>query len=100
MTVRQVSREAYRSIESQLNEKQRQVMLCVYAKFGAADAHFTRRQLGAALGWEINRVTGRVLELIGKRYLEEDGFTHENGRKAMLLRIRQPGEQLQLGLAA
>lgn len=98
MTVRQTSREAYRSIESQLNAKQRQVMLCVYARFGGRT--FTRKQLGAALGWEINRVTGRVLELIGKRYLEEHGTTVENGRKSALLRVRPAGMQLSLLEAA
>ena len=98
MSVRETSREAYRSIEATLSKKQLQVMMCVYARFtGRA---FTRKQLGRALGWEINRVTGRVLELIGKRYLEERGTTVENGRKAALLRIRVPGEQLSLLEAA
>ena len=98
--VRDTSRAAYRSIEAELNAKQREVMLCVYARWGDAGATFTRKQLGHALGWEINRVTGRVLELIGKRYLEEYGSTVESGRKAALLRIRVPGEQMQLELAA
>jgi hypothetical protein len=92
--VRDTSREAYQSIESTLTAKQRQVMLVVYDRFSGRT--FTRKQLARSLGWEINRVTGRVLELIGKRYLEEHGETVEDGRKAALLRIRQPMAQLEL----
>lgn len=98
--MRRTSLEAYDSIAGSLNEKQRQVMLKVYERWGSQGATFTRKQLGHALGWEINRVTGRVLELIEKLYLEEHGTTVENGRRVNLLRIRAPQQQLDLLEAA
>lgn len=71
-------------------------MLCVFRCFHGRT--FTRKQLAAALGWEINRVTGRVQEILRMGYLEEQGTTLEDGRSAHLLAIK--AAQLELAIAA
>lgn len=77
---------AYREIASKLSAKQRAVLEKALEVFGPD--HFTRKRLARALGWEINRVTGRVLELIKLQQFEECGTVVEDGRAAHLLRIR------------
>lgn len=76
---------AYRYIEPELSGRRREVMLRAHTDFTGKT--FTRKQLARALGWEINRVTGRVLELIDMGYLNECGTTVEDGRSASLLEI-------------
>ncbi len=94
MSVRETSLAAYESIESSLSAKQREVMLVMHG----AQAPLTRKQIAKRLGWEINRVTGRVLECIEKGFLEEHGTTVENGRTAHLVRVKP--KQGALDLAA
>lgn len=65
--IRDTSLAAYRNVS--LNDRQRDVMLTVWNQF--THAEFTRKELAHAIGWEINRVTPRVLELIDKGYLIE-----------------------------
>ncbi len=86
ITVTETSLAAYRAIEPSLTEKQREVMLHIHGNF--PDSEFTRKQLARSLGWEINRITGRVLELIGKGYLEKCGRREEDGYSAELVRIK------------
>ncbi|MFH2029681.1 MAG: winged helix-turn-helix domain-containing protein [Bacteroidota bacterium] len=54
----QNSIEAYRSIEN-LSGKRQMVYRCIESNQG-----ITRQQIAEFLGWTINRVTGRVTELI------------------------------------
>lgn len=58
MSVRDTSREAYDSIVPDLNEKQAIVL-------AAIEMHqpLTNSELSEVLGWSINRITPRVLEL-------------------------------------
>ena len=83
--IRDTSLASYHDIRSRLSAKQQVVMAAVKLSFG--QRAFTRKQLARALNWEINRVTGRVLELVEKGYLHESGCTKEHGRSAHLLRI-------------
>lgn len=60
MTMHQdTSRKAYQAIKASLGEKQRQVYE-VLKRIGPS----TNRELAEELGWEINRVTPRVHELL------------------------------------
>jgi|TARA_R110002124_G_scaffold137834_1_gene300819 DNA-binding MarR family transcriptional regulator len=45
----------------------------------------TRQDIGAALGWEINRVTGRVRELLDKNNIIESGDDTSHSKKRGLL---------------
>lgn len=86
--IAETSLAAYRVIEPTLNQRQREVMLCVHRQFRGQT--FTRQELADALGWAINRVTGRVLELIEKGYLEESGTKKSPaGFTAAALRVRE-----------
>lgn len=67
MTVRDASKDAYHSLD--LTAKQRAVMLKCHECF--TGIQFTRKDLAEALGWPINCVTGRVLELVDKKFLTE-----------------------------
>lgn len=90
--VAETSLQAYRAIEGGLSGKRREVMLRVHSDF--TGKLFTRKQLARALGWEINRVTGRVLELIERGFLEECGTTREDGHSAALLQITPTQREL------
>ncbi len=95
--IRDTSESAYRAIEPELSGRRREVMLKVHEVFTGRT--FTRKQLAKALGWEINRVTGRVLELIERGYLQElEAKVVEDGHSAHLLTI--PARQLELLEAA
>ena len=69
MTVAETSLSAYRNVELTLREHD--VMLMVH-KFYGDGRWFTRAELANSMGWAINRITGRVVDLIEKGYLEED----------------------------
>jgi hypothetical protein len=84
--VRESSLGAYRSVD--LQQREREVMLACHRHF-PAPARFTRKELAKALGWEINRVTGRVLTLIERGFLTEHDDTRDGGH---LLSITQPNE--------
>lgn len=90
--IRDTSRAAYESLD--LSAKQRAVMLKVHECY--SNAEFTRKELTATLGWPINCVVPRVLELIDKGYLQELDARRDGG---YLIRIRIP-EQMNLELAA
>ena len=47
----------------------------------------TRQDIAASLGWEINRVTGRVRELLDKNNIFEAGDDHSHPVKRGLLRV-------------
>lgn len=72
------SKSAYQSIKSKLGDKQRAVYQAV------KDCQpITNDKLAEVLGWEINRVTGRVNELSQMGYLAHEGYAMtKSGRKA------------------
>lgn len=97
--IRDTSLSAYTDLRDRgmLNERQREVMLAVYRWFDQAE--FTRLELAERMGWPINRITPRCLELIDKGFLVEAGVKKQStGRSAHTLKIRRG--QLDLGLAA
>ena len=87
MSVRETSLEAYRALENSgtLQRREREVILAVHRHF-PFPLSFTRKELARAMGWEINRVTGRVLTLIEKRYLTELTERKDGG---YLVRVQQ-----------
>ena len=93
MPVRETSRAAYDALRDTplLNQRQREVMQAVYRYFHGES--FTRKQLAQRMGWEINRITGRVLELIAKGYLQELPERRDGG---YLLRIKPAQQSLDL----
>lgn len=93
MPVRDTSRAAYDSLRDtpRLQQREREVMLCVHDRFRGTT--FTRKELAAALGWPINCVTGRVITLREKGYLEE---LTERRDGSYLLRIKPAQQSLEL----
>lgn len=75
---------AYESIIDKLPKSQAQVFACV----AQSRIPLTRQDVARILGWEINRVTGRVKELIETRRLEEHGEVVIGGRPRATLRVR------------
>lgn len=80
----QTSLEAFLDIQDKLGNRQ-QTVLNALREIAPA----TNKQLAKHLGWEINSVTPRILELrkLGKviRYPE---YSYENGRKACQWRVK------------
>lgn len=73
--------EAYESIVDSLNNKQKAVLTTI-KKCGRV----TRQGVAQVLDWEINRVTGRVKELIEKELIKEDGSVRvQTGRSRAIL---------------
>lgn len=86
MTVAQTSLDAYHAIETGLTTRQREVMLFIHGRY--TNCMFTRKELAAGLQWPINRVTGRVCELVALGFLEDTGNRIvEDGHGAALLRL-------------
>lgn len=76
--IQQTSLLAYRSLDgSKINERQKQVL---YALEEIAPA--TNKQIAVHLGWPINSVTPRVLELRTKYKVVEAFKGIDGGRKA------------------
>lgn len=48
----------------------------------------TRQDVATRLGWQINRVTGRVKELLDAGVIEECGTVRVDNRPRALLRVR------------
>ena len=71
MTVRAASLEAYTRLErtGNLQRREAEVLLAAFQHFGAWQ--FTRKELARAMGWEINRVVGRVFTLVERGTIEE-----------------------------
>jgi DNA-binding MarR family transcriptional regulator len=68
---------AYKDAKKDLNRKQKLVLEAV-ENIGPA----TNRQIGEYLGWPINSITPRVLELRQKNKLVSCFMADDNGRKA------------------
>lgn len=82
------SREAYGSISKKLGEKQ-QIVLEALGELGVAN----NRGIASQLGWEINRVTGRMNELrkLGRVELAHTSVS-ETGVKNKYWRVSDPNE--------
>lgn len=93
MPVRETSRAAYDALRDspKLQQREREVMTAVYAHFYGQT--FTRKELAARMGWPINCLTGRILTLRDKGYLEELTERRDGG---YLLRIKPAQASLEL----
>lgn len=69
MPVPSLLRPASTDLHRGLAKGMRGVLTAAVAHFSGK--RFTRRDLAHAMGWEINRITGRVLTLIERGELEE-----------------------------
>lgn len=69
MGVTETSLRAYHSVA--LTDRERDVMRAVHRFYGECQ-WFTRAELAKRMEWPINRITGRVLELLEKGYLQQD----------------------------
>lgn len=90
MGVRETSLSAYDRVE--LQRREREVMTACWRHF-PPPATFTRKELAQAMGWEINRITGRVLTLIERGFLLE---LKERRDDAFLLTINDSSKPLRL----
>lgn len=69
------SREAFEQVDKQTA---RSIVLATIRKNGK----ITRQAIADKLGWEINRVTGRVRELLDQGRIKEDGCTYvQHGKR-------------------
>jgi len=88
-SMQQTSLEAYDSIKHSLGAAQLRVRDTFYESPGVAD--WTNLELARSLGWDINRVTGRVYELRRLGVLEESRKRTclIGGRNCIAWRIRR-----------
>jgi len=83
------SREAYRDIVETLPKARAAVFMAVANNDG-----ITREGVAEALNWPINRVTGRVRELLDLGHIHESGnVTSREGRPRALLKAGGSDEQ-------
>lgn len=70
------SRDAFEQVDTQTA---RSIVLSTIRKQGK----ITRQAVADHLGWEINRVTGRVRELLDQGKIKEDGCTYvQHGKRS------------------
>lgn len=84
--IRETSRDAYQHIKRDLQRREVEVLTAAWAHFKGKT--FTRKDIARALGWEINRVTGRVLTLIERGELQELE-ERRDGSYLLQIRLRQ-----------
>ena len=85
--MQETSLESYREVKKTLGKRQKEVMdVFNNAHFNAHPAGFTNSEIADFLGWGINRVTPRVLELRKQGLLELNGIRkcRVTGRRAMV----------------
>lgn len=94
MSVRETSLQAYDALRCgpKLQRREIEVLTAIWAHY-AGGKRFTRRELALAMGWEINRITGRVLTLIERGELEE---LDERRDGSALIRIAVKQQELAL----
>jgi len=88
MSVRETSREAYDRLTrtGNLQRREAEVLLGAFTHFH--DGPFTRKELAHAMGWEINRITGRVLTLIQRGTLVELS-ARRDGSALLMIELKQ-----------
>ena len=74
------SRQAYKTVDKETKQK---IILKAVRKLKKC----TRQSLASHLDWEINRVTGRVSELIQQGKLKENGSVKVNGRNRAYIEV-------------
>ena len=72
------SRQAYELILEDLGDRQKTVYNTIYFNPG-----FCNSEIASRLGWSINKITPRVLELREMGLVEHLGFKVVNGRRSM-----------------
>lgn len=79
---------AYRKMlqDDTIGNKQKQVFLSIYQ-----GRRMTRQDVAKDLKWEINRVTGRVTELINKGLVHEPNVIKIEGSSRGVLEVTQTG---------
>ena len=84
---------AYDSIKPELGNKQ----CAVLAKFRAW-GDMTGLEMADLLGWSINRVTGRINELVERKRLFDSGRTKLSkfGRPSIIWSVNEPSKQTEL----
>lgn len=79
------SLEAYDQLDT--STRQRQVLEAAYQTYRDLKV-CTRQSLAERLGWPINRVTGRVTELLDRQLIYETGERlYVNGRPRAILKV-------------
>lgn len=86
------SLQAYDSILSKLGAKQK----IVYDKMIEIGRPVTHRQLAEYLGWSINRVTGRVNELVTDKWVMEYGKVKNEYKRNVIAWVPIKDRQLTL----
>lgn len=84
MTVADTSLTAYRSLDLQQSEQALMRLVHMHFPFPRS---FTRKELSAKTGWEINRIAGRVNGLVAKGYIKEYDQTRDGSH---LLSVAPP----------
>jgi len=82
------SLKAYQEIKPKLNEKQE----LVYRVLVKAEKSLTNSELACAIGWSINRVTGRMNELVNEKKLvvqDKKRMCSITGRTAIAWKIKE-----------
>ena len=79
--IQQTSLDAYDYVD--LNRCESQVLKVLLVNKGICN-----KEIAIQLGWEINRVTGRVKSLRDKGLVEQDKFKVYNGRTVMAWRTK------------
>lgn len=87
--MRDTSLEAYSEIKSELGKKQMEVLQVIHRLKKCSN-----RMIAQTLGWEINRVTGRVNELNAEGYIEawEKVRDEDTGRNVWTWTVTEKGE--------
>tara|TARA_R100000742_G_C4276532_1_gene97682 strand:- start:1660 stop:1914 length:255 start_codon:yes stop_codon:yes gene_type:complete len=71
--IRQTQVDSLKKLKKTINGKRKTVYDMLLIKGSA-----TNRMIAKALGWDINRVTGRITELVGLGMVTADGTTYDN----------------------
>tara|TARA_R100001463_G_scaffold13104_3_gene35139 strand:- start:267 stop:521 length:255 start_codon:yes stop_codon:yes gene_type:complete len=71
--IRQTQVDSLKKLKKTINGKRKTVYDMLLIKGSA-----TNRMIARALGWDINRVTGRITELVGLGMVTADGTTYDN----------------------
>jgi len=89
--MRKTSLDAYNSIRHKLTKKQIEVY-SMYRIYG----NMTNEEVAEKLGWTINRITGRTLELVKHTMLEAKGFKKVGGYRHTIWGIMRDDKQSEM----
>ena len=90
MTARATSLQAFADVQAVLSDRQADVLAAIRQLGECSDQEIAR-----ALGWSINRITGRRGELVDLGHVEEAGRkVNEFGRPVMTWRVKRQAVQM------